>query len=128
MPQMKESQRTAQLWSLLLMAAKAQFILSFQDVEYMTGLPSNGFNDELNYIYQYCDQNRLPLLTSLVVGKESGNPGDLEKYYSERGVSAEQRRSFTFDWEHWARASKDRRIRPSVEDFKQLKPQVAAAA
>ena len=39
----------------------------------MTGLP-NTSGDSLGYVLYYCMKNRLPLLSSLVINQETGEP------------------------------------------------------
>jgi hypothetical protein len=115
MPQMNKSQRAAQLWSLLVFAARNQQLLSYSAVEHLTGIPKVGVGGLLGSISHYCKNRKLPWLTSLVVNEETGLPGEglMESAKREYGdkvdFHAMQSRVFIFDW------FKD--PAPSTEDF-----------
>jgi hypothetical protein len=50
----------------------------------------------LGCIMGWCYENRLPALTALVVGSETGLPG--EGLYTETDLPAAQQKVFSFDW------------------------------
>ncbi len=95
---MKRDERAAQLWSLLALAARNQQILSYHMIERLTGIPSRAVGRLLAPIQAFCKKNKLPPLTSIVIGKEGGVPGkgftggQIEKLFED------QSRVFVFDW------------------------------
>jgi hypothetical protein len=88
-------QRALQLWSLLALAAMTRTILTYDDVSALTGLPTDSAKT-LGYVYFYCAQYKLPLLSSLVVRKEDYKPSS--DLYDKLDIRAEQRRCFAHDW------------------------------
>jgi hypothetical protein len=72
---MDKHQRAAQIWALLVMAARNQPLLSYNDIESMTGVARHGVGTFLGPIQTYCERNGLPPLTSLVIKEETGMPG-----------------------------------------------------
>lgn len=114
-PQMDQFQRSAQFWSVLVLAAKTQQVLSYQLMERITGLPSRAQSDVLGNIWFYCKQKEFPSLTCLVISQQDGNPtpDDIHKC----DVSEEQRRIFVFDWLS--------QPAPSVEDFRDARKKEA---
>lgn len=97
-PTMTHQQRALQLWSLLVLAARTQTVLSYPLVFQMTGLVQQGQSAPLGHIAFYCMHKGLPILPALVVGQETGKPN--ADFYDalETGVDAEQRRCFVHDW------------------------------
>ena len=104
-PQMKESQRAVQLWSLLVLAERNQHILSYTTVHL------NGYSDGRDWWLSGSDnpllqeqKPPLPWLTSLVVNEETGLPGEgfmeaAKREYGDRlDVHAMQSRVFIYDW------------------------------
>ena len=102
---MKKHERAAQLWSLLVLSARHQKILSYVMVEHLTGIHRTGLGKILEPIQKYCKRRNLPPLTVLVVNEESGLPG---KGFTEASAG-DQARVFVFDW------FKDKA--PSPKDF-----------
>jgi putative restriction endonuclease len=95
---MKKDERAAQLWPLLALAARNQQILSHHMIERLTGIPRRAVGGLLAPIQAYCKKNKLPPLTSLVVGEEGGVPG---KGFTGGGIEKlfeDQARVFVFDW------------------------------
>ena len=95
-PIMNNRQRAIQLWSLLVLAARTQTVLSYPMVAKMTGL-NNEHGDKLGYILYYCMKNNLPLLSSLDVSQKTGQPS-FEEIYKHVDIEAEHRRCFVYDW------------------------------
>ena len=93
---MKREERSQQLWSLLALAATHRQVLTYDIVAKLTGLVRPGIGDFLRPIQQYCAENRLPALTSIVVGDDSGLPG--EGFIAAQDVPAAQMRVFRHDW------------------------------
>jgi hypothetical protein len=117
MAQMNKSQRSAQLWSLLVFAARNQQVLSYSTVEHLTGIPKVGVGGLLGSITHYCKNRKLPWLTSLVVNEETGLPGEglmgsAKKEYGDKvDFHGMQSRVFVYDWFKMAA--------PSTDDFEE---------
>jgi hypothetical protein len=109
--------RSAQLWSLLVLAARNQQILSYSMVRQMTGLAPVGMGKCLGPIQRYCEKHKLPLLNVLVVNEQGGVPG--EGYHGDTSkpweIFQEQARVFIFDWLNLNTI-------PASEDFAALYP------
>jgi len=73
---MTREQRAQQLWSILVLAARNRQVLTYEIVAQACGVPAAGIGDFLRPIQQYCSEEGLPPLTSIVVNKNSGVPGD----------------------------------------------------
>jgi hypothetical protein len=93
---MRREERSQQLWSLLALAATHRQILTYDIVAKLTGVVRPGIGDFLRPIQQYCSENRLPALTSIVVSDDSGLPG--EGFIAAHDVPAAQARVFRHDW------------------------------
>jgi len=92
---MRREERAVQLWSLLGLAATHRQILTYDIVAKLTGLVRPSIGDFLRPIQQFCTENKLPALTSLVVN-EDGIPG--EGFIAAEDVPAAQMRVFKQDW------------------------------
>ena len=118
--QMTEAQRAAQLWSLLVLAARNQQVLSYSLVHRLTGMATVGVGGVLGPIIYYCRNHKLPWLTVLVVNEETGLPGEAfmgaaKREYGEKlDIHAMQDRVFAYD--------SSKVDAPSVEDLEQAKP------
>ena|SRR5271157_1285371 len=113
---MSKAQRAVQLWSVLILAARNQQVLSYSILEKLTGLPKFSFGDFLGPVTCYCRVHKLPPLTVLVVSEETGLPG--EKYPEHPNIFDGQARVFVYDWlAHGV---------PSPEDFEAAIEQVRA--
>ena len=95
-PTMTNPQRALQLWSLLTLAAMTRTILTYEEVAKLTGLPQNS-GSTLGHLYFYCAKHDLPLLSALVVQKDTGRPHPHGPYES-MDIPAEHRRCFAHDW------------------------------
>jgi hypothetical protein len=73
---MTREERAQQLWSILVLAARNRQILTYEIVGQACGVHAPSIGDFLRPIQQYCSENQLPPLTSLVVQKHTGIPGD----------------------------------------------------
>jgi hypothetical protein len=103
LPPMKDAKtqahhRAAQLWSILVFAARHQEIITYSTIERLTGLPRNGLGTYLDLISDYCKQKDYPELWALAVN-ESGFPGS-EGMKPGKQIKniCQQRRVFAFNW------------------------------
>lgn len=115
-------QSALQIWSVLVLAARNQQILSYSRMEHITGIHRNFQAKILGRIEAYCRRQKppLPMLTAILVNEEDGVPGSLFPGY--KGADGkikpevfidlyrEQSRVFIYDW---LRANA-----PTVTDFK----------
>ena len=113
---MNKHQRAAQLWSLLILAAQTQRVLSYRGIESMTGIARQGVGDFLGPIQDYCKRNDFPPLTALVINEGTGMPGVGFTGAPETDVFKAQARCFVFDWTGPGRQA------PSPDDFAALAP------
>lgn len=97
-PQMTNAQRAMQFWCVLVLAARTQQVLSYEMMEKMTGLPRFAMSRPLGKVLAYCQQNELPLLTSIVLEQSTGKPADPSFNVPAFDLAAEHRRVFIFDW------------------------------
>lgn len=93
---MTKYDRAAQLWSLLVLAARNRQILSYSIVEHLTGVPKQGVGAFLGPVQDYCKRHKLPPLTSLVVNEGTGLPS--EGFTEATDIFGAQARVFVFDW------------------------------
>jgi hypothetical protein len=93
---MRREERAQQLWSLLAWAAINRQILSYGIVAKLTGVPPPSLGDFLRPIQQFCTENDLPALTSIVVQGETGIPG--EGFIAAEHVPAAQAEVFQHAW------------------------------
>jgi hypothetical protein len=93
---MRREERAQQIWSVLALAATNRQILTYDIVAKLTGVVRPSIGDFLRPIQQFCAENRLPALTSLVVSGETGIPG--EGFIAAEDVPAAQIRVFEHDW------------------------------
>jgi hypothetical protein len=93
---MTQHERAAQLWSLLVLAARTQQVLSYGMVERLTGIPRQGVGNFLGPIEHYCKRHKLPPLSSLVVNEQKGLPSaGFTKTIDAVGAQVQV---FAFDW------------------------------
>ncbi|MCW8109719.1 hypothetical protein OPS25_14530 [Alteromonas ponticola] len=103
---MNRAQRAQQLWSLLVVAADNHQILTYDRVARATGVVRPSIGDFLRPIQQYCTENDLPPLTSIVVSDRTGLPGD--GFIAAEDVPHAQMAVFRFNWfEHQAPSEVD---------------------
>lgn len=106
---MTTAERATQFWPVLVLAAKTQRFLSYDALEQMTNLPRFSQSKVLGTIWTYCQKNKLPVLTSIVLSEVTGLPADPVLNAEVPNIEAEQRRVFVYDWLS--------RKCPSVEEF-----------
>ncbi len=114
---MDQFQRAAQLWPVLVFAARHQKILSYTTAMHLTGLATPAIGPiGLGSIFWYCKDHKLPWLTVLVVREETGLPGEgfmgeaKKEFGDPPNIFQLQSRVFAYDWfKHPA---------PTPDDFK----------
>lgn len=94
---MNRFQRTLQLWSLLVCAARDRKTYTYGGLASALGWGGAGvMGGFLGPIMFYCEQNNFPPLTVLVVNQETGLPGEGLTTLEE--VNSDRESVFAFDW------------------------------
>lgn len=93
---MTPSERAAQIWAVLSLAAKNRQVLTYEIIARSIGVPTRTAGKYLRPIQGYCRQRRIPLLNTLVVDKNRGVPGN--QFIAAKYVPREQAKIFNFDW------------------------------
>lgn len=93
---MNRAQRAQQLWSILVIGASGRQVYTYEMVGRACGVPAPSIGDFLRPIQQYCREKELPPITSLIVGKDSGSPGD--GFIAAEDVPRAQAECFKYDW------------------------------
>ena len=93
---MTRQERAQQLWSVLVLAAQNRQVLTYEIVARACGLPAPAIGDLLRPIQQFCSENALPPLTSIIVSKQTGLPGD--GFIAAENVPMAQLQTFGRNW------------------------------
>ncbi len=93
---MKRSARAMQIWQILISAAHNRQILTYTIVADLIGMGSGTLAQTLDMIMRYCKRNNLPSLTSLVVNKNTGQPGEGLTTLVE--LNRDRERVFEYNW------------------------------
>ena len=120
----KTELRAHQIWALLLLAAKNRQTITYGMLGKLVGrVPANGFGNMLAVIARYCEDNRYPPLTVLVVEKDSGKPSEDSGFPKDSKLLLDSnlilrrfQEVFFYDWENnlWENGH------PDVEDFQEV--------
>jgi alkylated DNA nucleotide flippase Atl1 len=89
-------QRAQQFWSVLVLAAREQKVLSRRMLAQLTGFPDES-RSVMYYIHCYCKRHNLPSLNVIVIDPATGRPGDVCDR-DLRDTAAQQLRVFLYDW------------------------------
>src|SRR5262245_42313467 len=95
---MSTTERAAQIWAVLALAARNRQILTYEIVGRLIGVPARGLGQLLEPIQSYCMLKDLPPLTILVVQEGTGAPGSGFTAASASEFSKKQLEVFGFDW------------------------------
>ena len=93
---MKDHERATQIWAVLAMAARNRQILTYEILSQLIGVPTHGLANILDHVQRYCMQRGLPPLTSIVVNKTTGLPGD--GFIAAQDIPKNQGTVFNYDW------------------------------
>jgi hypothetical protein len=93
---MKKELRAAQIWPLLTLCAVRRQTLTYDLLGRLIGVPRQGLGHLLEPIQSFCILQNLPALSVLVVGENSGMPG--EGFIAASDVPAEQAAAFKWGW------------------------------
>ena len=93
---MTRTQRSRQLWQLLIGAARLRQTMTYSTAAELIGMGAGTLSQPLDLIMRYCHHHSLPPLTVLVVNQETGRPGlgltTLEE------LNQDRERVFNFPW------------------------------
>jgi hypothetical protein len=105
---MTHEQSALHIWSVLVLAARTQQVLSYGTMEGITGHPAHLQAPILGRIEDYCKAKKFPKITSILVNQEDGVPGYLYPGYEGAdgkldpqvylNLFREQSLVFIFDW------------------------------
>ncbi|HEV3481876.1 MAG TPA: hypothetical protein VGR97_06055 [Candidatus Acidoferrales bacterium] len=113
---MDQTQQATVIWPVIALAARMQRVLTYSDLEGLTGIPRYGQNEALHLVYLHCSRKGYPLLNSIVVNQATGFPGDEHpRQMTPAEFLIERARVFAFDWTSTAVA------KPRPEDFQQAR-------
>jgi hypothetical protein len=94
---MTRYQRSSQIWSLLICAARERRIYTYGQIASILSFGGAGvMSPLLNPIMQLCDGRGYPPLTVLVVNQQTGLPGEGLTTLVE--INQDRERVFNFDW------------------------------
>src|SRR5438270_12910820 len=93
---MSRFDRAAQLWAVLVLAARHRQVLSYDLVARAVGVPRTAVGGLLWPVQSYCLARDLPPLTVLVVSDQSGMPGI--GFIAAQDIPAAQARVFRHPW------------------------------
>jgi hypothetical protein len=87
------------IWPVLAFAARMQRVLTYGELEELTGIPRYAQDKPLHIIFLYCEEKGFPQLNSLAVSQETGFPGKpYPKKMEPIDFLVERARVFTYGW------------------------------
>lgn len=98
---MKQEQHAERAWIVLVCAAMNRQIITYKHLGEKLGIPPQGLGGILSHLLRYCDERRIPKLTSIVVSKQAGVPGT--GFGSQVNLDAFREKVFAYAW-HLERA------------------------
>ena len=111
---MTHEEQAVLIWPVLAFAARMQRVVTYGELEGLTGIPAQFQNHPLHLIHLYCERQKsppYPVLNSIVVNQETGFPGsEFPKKMTPMEFLVERARVYTFPWSV--------RDKPRSEDFK----------
>lgn len=86
------------IWDVLIEYAKEKQILTYGELDKITGIFYREQNVRLGYIQDFCIQNNYPPLTVLVRNKQTKKPGAGFFACTEDQIVQKTKEVYTFDW------------------------------
>jgi len=98
-PSSKHKDRAVQAWQILVGAAmnRQTFTYEILSVKMYRKKAAGVLDQILGHIAFYCNDNDLPALTSIIVGKGRGTPGD-DIPIDQDDMDAHRERVYEYDW------------------------------
>ena len=106
-------ERAWQIWPSLVLCATKRQLLTYPELSKLIGVPQQGLGQLLEPIQSYCLIEDYPPLTSIVVGDNSGVPG--EGFIAAQDVPSAQAKVFKHDWSQ---------VCPTTDQFEQALTQL----
>lgn len=106
---MKREERAQQVWQVLVSSAHNHQIITYGALAELIEMGPGTLAGPLGCVMHYCEQNRFPPLTALVVQKKLGKPGEGLTSVNPKTLDANRQKVFAFRWFE--------RIPPSAQDF-----------
>jgi hypothetical protein len=89
--------RAVQIWQILISKAHNRQIMTYEELQSLLHYGGAGvFDQKLGHIMYFCSQHELPLLTALVVNKNTGKPGG--GFVLKGDLDATRELVFKYDW------------------------------
>lgn len=99
---MTQPEQAVLIWPVLALAAHMQRLLTYGEVEGLTGIAAQGQHTALGLIHAYCKHKGYPILNSIVVkaeGDARGLPGaGFPEQWTPVEHLLERSKVFAFDW------------------------------
>ncbi len=108
-----EREGASKLWPLLAWAASKSQILTYGEVEKLTGIYCQNLGFPLGGIRDFCKKKKIPYLNNIVVNQDTGEPG--EGAGTRNWKPGEEQMEVKFYGEKWLKISA-----PQPDDFKQF--------
>ena len=102
MSRLNQQQQAMLIWPVLALAARMQRVLTYGEIQGLTGIAARGQAEALGMINRYCKRKHHPLLNTIAVlaqGEGVGFPahGEPDKLTPVQFLE-ERARVFAFDW------------------------------
>lgn len=95
---MKREERAQQIWQVLVSAAHNHQIITYGELASLIGMGPGTLAGPLGCVMYYCEQNRIPPLTALVVQKKGGKPGHGLTSVNPKALDVNRQKVFAFRW------------------------------
>ena len=95
---MTSAERGMQIWVVLCGCARNRQTLTYKGLAQLIGMGAGTLARPLGHVMKYCDSNKLPALTSLVVKTGGGKPGVGLTTVEQGTMDAERERVFNHNW------------------------------
>lgn len=107
---MTQPEQAVLIWPVLALSARMQRVLTYGELEGLTGIPAHGQSTALWHLHAYCKRKDYPILNVIVVSAVTGFPGEgFPEKMTPTDFLVERARVFAFDW--------IARAKPRSEDF-----------
>jgi alkylated DNA nucleotide flippase Atl1 len=95
---MTKSERAQQVWQVLVSAAHNRQVFTYGILANLIGMGPGTLARPLGCVMKYCEQQGLPPLTVLVVGKKTGTPGSGLETVDPRHKDEQREKVFQYKW------------------------------
>jgi hypothetical protein len=95
---MTQAEQAVLIWPVLVFAARMQRVVTYGELEGLTGIDARGQHEALGRIHSYCERKHYPSLNSIAVSAD-GFPGDgYPTKMTPIEFLVERARVFAFGW------------------------------